>query len=67
MKYIGVFFGIIGRLIAFIAILGFVFGIVALSGNYEFLWLLWLLPTVEFIPTYNFTTYSDDDADTEEN
>ena len=45
---------VICRLLAYISVLSFVFGIVALSGNYNFLWLLLLLLTCEFVPTYRF-------------
>ena len=54
MKY--VVWSIIGRLIALIAILAFVFGIVYITQNTKFLWLLFLLFAVEFVPVYNITT-----------
>lgn len=40
------------RLLAYISVLAFVFGIVALSGNYNFLWLLLLLLTCALVPVY---------------
>lgn len=41
---------LICRLLAYISVLAFVFGIVALSGNYNFLWLLLLLLTCALVP-----------------
>lgn len=45
---------VICRLLAYISILAFVFGIVYISGNYRYLWFLFLLPTCEFIPTFEY-------------
>ncbi len=43
---------IIGRVIALIAVLAFVFGIVYITQNTKFLWLLFLIFTIELIPKY---------------
>lgn len=51
---------VICRLLAYIAVLAFVFGIVFLSGNYKFLWLLLLLLTCGFVPVYERKGYEDD-------
>lgn len=48
--------GIIGRVVIFLGILGFVFALVYTSNNYKFLWFLFLLITVEFIPVYRVET-----------
>ena len=43
---------IICRCLAFLAILAFVFGIVYMTKNTRYLWLLCLLATVYCVPTY---------------
>ena len=45
---------IICRLLAFIGVLAFVAFMVAFTGKLSCLWLLFLLLTVECIPTYEF-------------
>lgn len=47
-----VIISIIARLVAFLSVLGFVFGIVYITNDMRFLWLLWMLLAIEFIPTY---------------
>lgn len=46
---------IICTALVIIAVLAFVFGLVYISGNYNFLWFLFLLLTCEFVPTYKTT------------
>lgn len=43
---------VICRLLAYIAVLAFVFGLVYITNNYKFLWFLLLLCTCELIPIY---------------
>lgn len=43
---------VICRVIVIIAVLSFVFGVVWLTNNTKFLWLLFLIFSAEFIPTY---------------
>ena len=43
---------IVCRLLAYISVLAFVFGLVIWSGNYKFLWFLLLLLTCELVPLY---------------
>lgn len=43
---------IIARLIAFLGVFAFVFGIVYITKNTGYLWLLFLLFTVEYVPLY---------------
>lgn len=45
---------IFARLCLIIAVLAFVFGIVNLTGNPNFLWLLFLIISAEFIPVYKY-------------
>ena len=45
---------VICKLLALIAILGFVLFMVTFTGKLACLWLLWLLLAVDFIPTYEF-------------
>lgn len=45
---------IICRLVGMIAVLAFVYAMVVFTGSLACLWLLFLLFTVEFIPTYEF-------------
>lgn len=47
---------IISRLLALIAVLGFVFHMVIWTNNLHCLWLLFLLFAVELVPTYEFKT-----------
>lgn len=56
---------LICRLLAYMSVLAFVFGIVTLSGNYNFLWLLLLLLTCEFVPTYQTKGDKNDRTDGE--
>ena len=49
-----VIISIIARLMAFLCVLGFVFGIVYITNDMRFLWLLWLLLAVEFVPVYSY-------------
>lgn len=51
---VGIIASIIGRLLGIIAILVFVYLMVALTGSLGCLWLLFLLLAVDFIPTYSF-------------
>ena len=51
----GIMTSIICRLLGLIAVLAFVFGMVALTGNLHCLWLLFLLFAIEVIPVYEFT------------
>lgn len=52
---------VICRLIAYVSVLAFVFGLVAMSGNYGYLWFLLLLSTCELIPIYGYTRRADGD------
>ena len=52
---------VICRLIAYVSVLAFVLGLVAMSGNYGYLWFLLLLSTCELIPTYGYTRRVDGD------
>lgn len=54
---------LICRLLAYISVLAFIFGVVFLSENYNFLWLLFLLLTCEFVPTYQVKEVKDDRTD----
>lgn len=54
---------VICRLIAYISVLAFVFGIVALTGKYVFLMLLFLLMTCDTIPVYQSKGAKDDRTD----
>lgn len=45
---------IICRFFGIVAVLAFVYLMVVLTGKLSCLWLLWLVLTVEFIPTYEF-------------
>lgn len=45
---------LICRTLAFISILGFVFGICYFTKNLTYLWLLFLLFTTEFIPVFEY-------------
>lgn len=56
---------IICRLFALVAILAFVFAMVWFTGKLGCLWLLFLLLTVELVPTYEFTSERKDDKDAE--
>ena len=47
-----VIISIICRCLAYLAVLAFVFGIVHTTKNTKYLWLLLLIMTVYFIPTY---------------
>ena len=47
--------GIVCRALAYIAVLTFVFGLIYMSKNYNYLWFLFLLITCEFVPTYTCT------------
>ena len=55
---------LIARLVVILGVLAFVFAIVYVTGNTKFLWLLFLLVSVFFIPTY---TYTENDEPTEAN
>ena len=67
MKAIAI--SVICRCIAFVSILAFVFGLIYISGNYGFLWLLFLLFTCYFVPTYEsgFTNNRTDEEQTDDN
>ena len=54
-----VIISIIARLVAFLGVLGFVFGIVYMTKNTKFLWLLLLLLAVDLVPTYETRTVKD--------
>lgn len=56
-----VIISIIARLLAFLGVLGFVFGIVYITNDMIFLWLLCLLPAVDFVPVYKTTELKDGD------
>ena len=43
---------VICRCMAYIAVLAFVFGLVRMSGDYHYLWFLFLLLTCYIVPTY---------------
>ena len=45
---------IICRLFGLVAVLGFVFHMVLLTGSLHCLWLLFLLLAVDIVPTYEF-------------
>jgi hypothetical protein len=51
---------VICKLLALVAILGFVLFMVTFTGKLACLWLLWLLLAVDFIPTYEFKTQPTD-------
>jgi hypothetical protein len=53
---------VICKLLALVAILGFVLFMVTFTGKLACLWLLWLLLAVEFIPTYEFKTQPTDNS-----
>ena len=60
---------LICRTLAFIAVLAFVFGICFFTNNLHFLWLLFLILTVEFIPVFTFkrvSSVSNEDEDDED-
>lgn len=52
---ISIIISIICRLLGLMAVLAFVFGMVALTGNLHCLWLLFLLLAIDVIPVYEFT------------
>ena len=51
----GIMTSIICRLLGLIAVLAFVFGMVAFTGNLHCLWLLSLILVLDVIPVYEFT------------
>jgi hypothetical protein len=51
---------VICKLLALIAILGFVLFMITFTGKLACLWLLWLLLAVDFIPTYEIKTQPTD-------
>lgn len=53
---------IIGRLLAFLGVLGFTYLMVDMTGKLGCLWLLCLLLTVDMIPTYEFKCGDKDDS-----
>ena len=63
--------GVICRVLAYIAILAFVFGLIYISKNYNYLWFLFLLITCEFIPIYTWKEehekHNKNDKDNNEN
>lgn len=52
---VAIIVSVICRLIAYVSVLAFVFGLVAMSGNYGYLWFLLLIGTCKVIPTYGYT------------
>lgn len=56
---------IICRLLALVAVLGFVFALVVITSNLNCLWLLFLLLVVEIIPVYEFKLERDKDVNTD--
>ena len=62
MKAIAI--SIICRCIAYVSVLAFVFGLIYISGNYSYLWMLSLLITCPIVPTYEGrTTYDRTDEE----
>ena len=57
---------IICRLLALVAILAFVFAMVAITNNLNYLWLLFLLLAAEIVPVYNFKSQGDNDVSADE-
>lgn len=57
---------IICRLLALVAILAFVFAMVAITNNLNCLWLLFLLLAAEIVPVYNFKSQGDNDVSADE-
>lgn len=60
---------LICRTLAFISVLAFVFGICFFTNNLHFLWLLFLILTVEFIPVFTFkrvSSINNEDEDDED-
>lgn len=51
-----VIFSIIGRVIALALILAFVFGVVYITSNTKFLWLLFLIFCIDYVPIYESKT-----------
>lgn len=52
--YKGVIASIIAHVLVILSVLAFVFGIVYITNNTGFLWLLFLLLTTELLPNYKF-------------
>lgn len=50
------------RLLAYISVLAFVFGLVVWSGSYKFLWFLLLLLTCGLVPTYESRINNDNNS-----
>lgn len=50
-----VIIALIAKVVVILSVLAFVFAIVYVTGNIKFLWLLFLLVSVYFIPTYTYT------------
>ena len=57
---------IVCRLLALVAVLAFVYFMVVLTGSLGCLWLLFLLLTVELVPTYEFK-HTNDNSEEEKN
>ena len=57
---------IVCRLLGLMAILAFVYFMVVLTGSLGCLWLLFLILTVDYIPTYEFKHKTSDEEDTKE-
>ena len=64
-----VIISIICRCLAYVAILAFVFGVVYLTKNTKYLWLLLLIVTADYVPTYDLVGVNDtnDKAKKDEN
>lgn len=60
-----VIISIICRCLAFIAVLAFVFGIVYITKNPKYLWLLFLIISVYSVPTYECKGITNTDANSE--
>ena len=57
---------IVCRLLGLMAILAFVYFMVVLTGSLGCLWLLFLILTIDYIPTYEFKHKTSDEEDTKE-
>lgn len=64
---VGIIASIMGRLLGIIAILAFVYLMVALTSSFGCLWLLFLLLVVDFIPIYSFERDYNKNPDKKEN
>ena len=58
---------IVCRLLGLVAILAFVYFMVVLTGSLGCLWLLFLILTVDYIPTYEFNRKTSGEENKEKN